>query len=58
VLPKTPSGKVELESAVLGTRYGAALPTYRPLESGFPLTLITPASDKAHHVDFRRLGGQ
>jgi anaerobic selenocysteine-containing dehydrogenase len=46
VLPKTPSGKVELESAVLGTRYGAALPTYRPLESGFPLTLITPASDK------------
>lgn len=46
VLPKTPSGKVELESGVLGTRYGAPLPTFRPVESRFPLALITPASDK------------
>ena len=46
VLPKTPSGKVELESEVLGTRYGSPLPTYRPLDSAFPLALITPASDK------------
>ncbi|MDB6082971.1 MAG: oxidoreductase, molybdopterin-binding protein [Gammaproteobacteria bacterium] len=46
VSPRTPSGKVELESATLGARYGAALPAYRPLVSSYPLTLITPASDK------------
>jgi anaerobic selenocysteine-containing dehydrogenase len=46
VRPRTPSGKIELESAALGARYGAALPGYRPLESRYPLTLITPASDK------------
>ena len=46
VLPKTPSGKIELESAVLRMRYGAPLPTFRPLVSSFPLTLITPASDQ------------
>lgn len=46
VLPRTPSGKIELESATLGARYGAALPGYRPLVSRFALTLITPASDQ------------
>jgi anaerobic selenocysteine-containing dehydrogenase len=46
VSPQTPSGKVELESPTLGARYGAVLPEYRPLASDFPLTLITPASDK------------
>src|SRR6202140_3430732 len=46
VSPRTPSGKVELESATLDARYGAALPAYRPLVSPYPLTLITPASDK------------
>jgi anaerobic selenocysteine-containing dehydrogenase len=46
VLPKTPSGKVELESATMGARYGAPLPTFRPVTSTFPLALITPASDK------------
>lgn len=46
VSPRTPSGKVELESATLGARYDAALPKYRPLYSPYPLTLITPASDK------------
>jgi anaerobic selenocysteine-containing dehydrogenase len=46
VSPRTPSGKVELESATLGARYGAALPAYQPLVSPYPLTLITPASDK------------
>jgi anaerobic selenocysteine-containing dehydrogenase len=46
VSPKTPSGKVELESAALGARYGADLPRFRPLVSSYPLTLITPASDK------------
>jgi anaerobic selenocysteine-containing dehydrogenase len=46
VSPRTPSGRIELESATLGARYGAALPGYRPLASAYPLTLITPASDK------------
>lgn len=46
VLPKTPSGKIELESAVLDARYGAPLPTFRPVVSDFPLALITPASDR------------
>jgi anaerobic selenocysteine-containing dehydrogenase len=46
VWPATPSGKVELQSALLAERYGAALPGFRPLGSNFPLTLITPASDK------------
>jgi anaerobic selenocysteine-containing dehydrogenase len=46
VAPLTPSGKIELESATLGARYGAILPRYRPLASPYPLTLITPASDK------------
>jgi anaerobic selenocysteine-containing dehydrogenase len=35
-----------LESADLGTRYGAALPGFKPLMSPYPLTLITPASDQ------------
>lgn len=46
VRPATPSGKIELLSKALGDRYGASLPSYRPIESTFPLTLITPASDK------------
>jgi anaerobic selenocysteine-containing dehydrogenase len=46
VAPRTPSGRIELESSTLGARYGAALPEYRPLTSTYPLTLITPASDK------------
>jgi anaerobic selenocysteine-containing dehydrogenase len=46
VTPRTPSGKIELLSQTLGDRWGASLPGYRPLESRYPLTLITPASDK------------
>jgi len=45
VFPKTPSGRIELESAQLGEQCAAALPRYRPVASGYPLTLITPASD-------------
>jgi anaerobic selenocysteine-containing dehydrogenase len=44
--PATPSGKVELASGYLEQKYGALLPDYRPLESRFPLTLITPSSDR------------
>ena len=46
VLPRTPSGKIELLSQTLGNRYAASLPGYRPVESSYSLTLITPASDK------------
>ena len=46
VAPRTPSGKIELESSTLHTRYDAALPSFRPVQSAFPLTLITPASDQ------------
>ena len=46
VVPATPSGKVELVSSVLAERHGGPVPTFRPLESEFPLSLITPASDK------------
>ena len=46
ISPRTPTGKVELQSTTLGERYDAALPTYRETTSTYPLTLITPASDK------------
>ncbi len=46
VWPKTPSGKIELQSSALGERYAAPLPTFRPVESRYPLALISPASDK------------
>ncbi len=46
VEPRTPSGRIELESTTLAARYGAPLPGFRPVQSEFPLTLITPASDK------------
>jgi len=46
VFPKTKSGKVELASSYLEEKYGARLPSYRTLESPYPLTLISPASDQ------------
>jgi anaerobic selenocysteine-containing dehydrogenase len=46
VFPKTASGNVELASGYLESRYGARLPGYRPLESPYPLILISPASDR------------
>jgi anaerobic selenocysteine-containing dehydrogenase len=44
--PQTPSGKIELQSSYLERAYGRPLPTYRPLASTYPLTLLTPASDQ------------
>jgi len=46
VAPRTPSGKVELASEYLEKKYGARLPSFRPVASPYPLTLITPASDE------------
>ena len=46
--PATPSGKVELMSAVLAQRWGEErrLPRFRARREGPALTLISPASDK------------
>ena len=48
VFPATPSGKIELRSAALAERWGAAavLPDWREHEGAYPLRLISPASDK------------
>ena len=46
VFPKTKSGKVELASPYLEGKYGARLPSWRPVTSSYPLTLISPASDQ------------
>ncbi|HUJ75624.1 MAG TPA: molybdopterin-dependent oxidoreductase [bacterium] len=44
--PKTPSGKVELWSPDLEARCSQGLPRYAPLESRFPLYLVSPSSDQ------------
>jgi anaerobic selenocysteine-containing dehydrogenase len=46
VFPRTPSGKVELASSYLAKKYEARLPTYRPNDGPYALTLISPASDE------------
>jgi anaerobic selenocysteine-containing dehydrogenase len=46
VFPKTASGKVELASPYLEGKYGARLPSWRPVVSSYPLMLISPASDQ------------
>jgi anaerobic selenocysteine-containing dehydrogenase len=50
IFPATPSGKVELKSEALATRWGtgALLPEWREraIEAAYPLMLISPASDK------------
>jgi anaerobic selenocysteine-containing dehydrogenase len=44
--PQTPSKKIELASSYLDKKYGARLPSFRPVQSRYPLTLISPASDQ------------
>lgn len=46
VRPRTPSGKIELWSEALEQRFGLPLPIYQPLASSYPLTLISPASER------------
>jgi anaerobic selenocysteine-containing dehydrogenase len=48
VFPATPSGKIELKSEALATRWGsqALLPEWRERDADYPLRLISPASDK------------
>lgn len=60
IRPATPSGKVELVSDVLATRWGAhaRLPQYRPVEDPrHPLALISPASDKRISSTLLGFGG-
>jgi anaerobic selenocysteine-containing dehydrogenase len=44
--PATASGKVELASPYLEEKYGARVPAFVPVESRYPLMLISPASDR------------
>lgn len=51
VMPATPSGRIELQSDTLATRWGEAarLPAWQPRAEGAPpLTLVSPAS--AHRI--------
>jgi anaerobic selenocysteine-containing dehydrogenase len=58
VFPKTPSGKVELASSYLERKYGARLPSWRPNEGGYPLALISPASDERITSTFGGVNGR
>src|SRR6266705_1466680 len=57
VFPNTKSGKVELASPYLETKYRARLPRFLPVESGYPLTLISPASDQRVTSTFGGVSG-
>jgi anaerobic selenocysteine-containing dehydrogenase len=48
VFPDTPSGKVELKSETLASRWGAEalLPGWRDRDAAYPLMLVSPASEK------------
>jgi anaerobic selenocysteine-containing dehydrogenase len=56
LVPATASGKVELASSYLAERHGEPLPAFRPLAADYPLSLITPASDKRITSTFGGLG--
>jgi anaerobic selenocysteine-containing dehydrogenase len=58
VFPATPSKKIELLSSYLDAKYGAALPSFRPVASEFPLALISPASDQRITSTFGGVGEQ
>jgi anaerobic selenocysteine-containing dehydrogenase len=53
--PQTPSGKIELQSTYLEQAYGRPLPTYQPVVSPYPLSLITPSSDQRTTSTFGNL---
>ena len=55
--PATKSGKIELASSHLEVKYGARLPRYAPVESRYPLTLISPASDQRITSTFGGVNG-
>jgi anaerobic selenocysteine-containing dehydrogenase len=59
IFPATPSGKIELKSATLANKWGAAalLPEWREREAAQPLMLISPSSDKRISSSFGDLAG-
>jgi anaerobic selenocysteine-containing dehydrogenase len=52
VFPATPTGKVELLSGYLAEKYGQPLPGFRPNEGSYPLTLISPGSERRINSTF------
>lgn len=52
VRPATASGKIELYSEDLEIRFGFGVPHYRPVRKDFPLTLISPSSNKRTNATF------
>ena len=58
VHPATASGKIELASPYLENKYGARLPSWRPVDSRYPLVLISPASDKLITSTFGGVNGR
>jgi len=57
VFPNTKSGKVELTSSYLAEKYDARLPRFAPVESRYPLILISPASDRMITSTFGGVNG-
>ncbi|MEM6463470.1 MAG: molybdopterin-dependent oxidoreductase [Pseudomonadota bacterium] len=52
VFPATASGKIELFSDDLESRFGYGVPRYETVSRGFPLVLISPSSDKRTNATF------
>jgi len=52
VMPASPSGKIELYSEDLETRYGYGVPRFEPVAKPLPFTLITPSSSKRTNATF------
>jgi anaerobic selenocysteine-containing dehydrogenase len=50
--PATPSGRIELASDDLGKAFGCEVPRYMPLDSPYPLNLISPSSSKRTNSTF------
>lgn len=57
VVPATKSGKVELASPYLEQKYGARLPRWLPVQSRYPLALVSPASDRMITSTFGGVNG-
>jgi anaerobic selenocysteine-containing dehydrogenase len=52
VFPATPSGKIELFSADLESRFGYGVPRYEPVPKPSPFVLISPSSSKRTNATF------
>lgn len=52
VTPGTASGKIELFSQDLETRFGYGVPRYEEVAANYPLALITPSSSKRTNATF------